>query len=113
GKPSTPILNTAAIPLLPMNDYYLLNGQNQVGPYTGEQIAEMREKGILGDSDHLWREGMAEWDTIGAALAPGGELGHLAAVAEAGDKSGPQPQRKPPELPAGGHSLVLVQNTPF
>ncbi len=96
-----------------MTDYYLLNGQDQVGPYTGDQIAEMRDKGILGDSGYLWREGMAEWSTIGAAFAPGGELEDLASHPE-GSLSAvePEPHRKPPSLPDVNRALVVLESAP-
>jgi len=92
---------------LPMNEYYLLNGQDQVGPYTGDQIADMRSKGILGDLDYFWREGMAEWQTLLEAFSPGGEFAPLAA---------PIPKRipsKPPTLPLTSHALVVIENQPW
>ncbi|HRQ90989.1 MAG TPA: DUF4339 domain-containing protein [Bacteroidia bacterium] len=77
-----------------MNSYYLLNSQGQTGPYTSKQISEMWEKGILHDLDYLWREGLPEWITAGAAFAPGGEFGHLAAKVERSSPE-PDPQREP------------------
>jgi hypothetical protein len=96
-----------------MTEYYLLNGQDQVGPYSGDQIAEMRAKGILGGDDYLWREGMPVWVTIGAAFSPGGELEHLVTSAPRTQPSGPAARRKPPVLPDTTHALVLLQNDPL
>lgn len=96
-----------------MNEYYLLNGQDQVGPYTVDQISDMREKGILGDSDYLWRDGMPEWITIGSAFSLEGELGHLTSSSAGNRQRETSMRRKPPVLPDTSRALVVLQNDPL
>jgi TM2 domain-containing membrane protein YozV len=51
-----------------MQWFVMKNGQ-QSGPYTVEQLREMLGTVQLASTDHVWREGMAGWLPISAALA--------------------------------------------
>lgn len=44
-----------------MKEYYLHNGQNQIGPFSKE---DLREQGISQES-YVWKEGMADWVKAG------------------------------------------------
>ncbi len=51
-----------------MQWFVMKNGQ-QSGPYTVEQLREKLGTLELASTDHVWREGMAGWLPISAALA--------------------------------------------
>ena len=60
-------------PQLPMGPYYMaVNGQ-QAGPYTGEQLQEMKNHGELTIETLLFKNGMATW-------TPAGQLPELAPI---------------------------------
>ena len=86
-----------------MDWYYTLNEQQQ-GPVSQEQLGSLLQQGTLNADSMVWREGMADWQPLSAALPE--LLGGAAAGAEAnkdlnvqamregvmGDLSGPQLQ---------------------
>lgn len=44
---------------------YLLQGENQIGPYTTQQVKQMLELGAISSESFYWKEGMAEWRSVG------------------------------------------------
>ncbi|MDX1681106.1 MAG: DUF4339 domain-containing protein [Akkermansiaceae bacterium] len=58
-------------------EYHLYQNDQQVGPYTQEQISTMLANGELTQDDFIWHEGLPEWKTIrevipAASPAPAG-----------------------------------------
>lgn len=51
-----------------MNPYYVAPNDQQQGPYSMAQLQAMLDAGILQPADLCWREGMADWQSIGTAL---------------------------------------------
>jgi uncharacterized protein (AIM24 family) len=52
---------------------YLIVGEQQSGPYSSDQLAEMVRSGTAHATTPCWHEGLSEWSTVGAAfpeLAP-------------------------------------------
>ncbi len=47
---------------------YLYQNEQQVGPYSEEDIRNMVASGSIAATDHGWREGMAEWQPINTFL---------------------------------------------
>lgn len=43
------------------NDWFYLSGEEQVGPYPGEQLHELIASGHIQRETHIWTEGMPEW----------------------------------------------------
>jgi len=76
---------------------YLMIGEQQSGPFSEAQIAEMVQTGSATGATPCWYEGMAEWGTIG------GTLPHLAG----------QPAAPPVPPPAGGRAEFEVIKTEF
>ena len=86
-----------------MDWYYTLNEQQQ-GPVTQEQLSGLLQDGTINAETMLWREGMADWKPISAALpelvggaAPSAEADkdlNVQAMREGvvGDLNGPQLQ---------------------
>ncbi|MBV9463775.1 MAG: DUF4339 domain-containing protein, partial [Verrucomicrobiae bacterium] len=44
-----------------MESFYLYLNEQQVGPYTGEQLAEMLAQGTITPEHLVWKEGLPEW----------------------------------------------------
>lgn len=51
-----------------MNPYYVAPNDQQQGPYSMAQLQAMLDGGTLQPTDLCWREGMADWQSIGTAL---------------------------------------------
>lgn len=51
-----------------MNPYYVAPNDQQQGPYSMAQLQAMLDAGTLQPTDLCWREGMADWQSIGTAL---------------------------------------------
>ncbi len=47
-----------------MEWYYVLNGE-QVGPVSTADLTQLKNQGFLDEASLLWREGMADWQTMG------------------------------------------------
>ena len=46
----------------------ILRGEEQLGPYTPEEIKEYLASGALQHSDLAWSNGMTEWTTVAEVL---------------------------------------------
>lgn len=50
-------------------NWFVLNGEEQLGPYTGEQLVQFANENRIARETMVWAEGMAEW--LPAAQIPG------------------------------------------
>jgi hypothetical protein len=50
-------------------NWFVLSGEQQLGPYTGEQLVQFAQEGRVAAETMVWAEGMAEWVT--ASQVPG------------------------------------------
>ena len=47
--------------------WYWLNGSNQAGPITWDQLQDLAKQGKLRANDWVWREGAPQWQPAGTA----------------------------------------------
>jgi hypothetical protein len=73
-----------------MDEFYVLNGEQQQGPYTLAQMRGMWESGRLTGSMMFWREGMGDWEALR-------NIKNLLEV----EKPPPLPVAQPPLITAG------------
>lgn len=78
------------------DEWFYLNGEEQVGPYPGEQLHELIGGGYIQRETHLWTKGMAEW-------LPAEQIENLFPAAE------PEPQ---PAAAASGAPLPVGAVSP-
>lgn len=50
-------------------NWFVLSGDQQLGPYTGEQLVQFAQEGRVAAETMVWAEGMAEW--VMASQVPG------------------------------------------
>ncbi|MCY7375141.1 MAG: DUF4339 domain-containing protein [Pyrinomonadaceae bacterium] len=46
--------------------YYLLVNGQKTGPYTAQDVQQMRRQNAIGDETQFWKDGMFSWETIGS-----------------------------------------------
>ena len=51
-----------------MREYYLLVDNQQVGPYTAEQLHDLLAQGQLTPESPAWYDGLPDWAPVGAIL---------------------------------------------
>jgi hypothetical protein len=49
-------------------NYYLFQNNQQIGPYTEEQLRQALAEGQIQGTDFAWREGLAEWAPLSTIL---------------------------------------------
>ena len=49
-------------------EWYYASGQEQVGPYSWDQLLALRNDGTLPDETYIWSEGMPEWKSLGEMI---------------------------------------------
>jgi len=80
-------------------NYYLYLNEQQVGPYTEEQIRELVAAGTVAQTDLCWHEGLTEWQPLNTIL------GFVQVAAPP-----PQPQPIAVNIPQQGPTVVTVKH---
>jgi hypothetical protein len=74
-------------------NWFVLNGEEQLGPYTGEQLVQFASENRIARETMVWAEGMAEW--LPAAQIPGLFAAAPVAAAAAATPSWAPPGARP------------------
>lgn len=53
-----------------MSEYFVIQDQQQVGPFTKGHLQRMLQSGEVSSSDFAWRTGLEEWRPLSEILAP-------------------------------------------
>lgn len=61
-----------------MAEWFYMRGQERMGPYSQEQVAELYQRGEIADNTYVWTAGMQDWvpaSQVRSHLAPSGAEG--------------------------------------